>query len=95
MDIYRYVVASKRIEAVTQTPESEYSATVTPDGERISVIRVEGDGTQRLWAFSINGTASLFLVNRRRCRWPTCARALRRWRHGTSDALCSASLAVA
>jgi len=56
MDIYRYVIASKRTEAVTQTPESEYSATVTPDGERISVIRVEGDGTQRLWSFSINGT---------------------------------------
>ena len=55
MDIYRYVLASKLTEAVTRTPESEYSATVTPDGERISVIRVEGDGTQRLWSFTTAG----------------------------------------
>src|SRR5215208_6112847 len=29
MDIYRYVLRSKTTEAVTRTPESEYSATVT------------------------------------------------------------------
>lgn len=56
MDIYRYIVASDRTEAVTRTPESEYSATVTPDGQRISVIRVEGDGTQRLWSFTTGGS---------------------------------------
>jgi WD40 repeat protein len=55
MDIYRYVLASQRTEAVTRTPESEYSATVTPDGARISVIRVEADGTQRLWSFTTGG----------------------------------------
>ena len=37
------------------TPEAEYSPTVTPDGG-ISVIRVEKDGTQRLWRFDRNGS---------------------------------------
>jgi WD40 repeat protein len=55
-DIYRYDVARKRLSQVTNTPESEYSPTVTPDGRHISVIRVEGDGTQRLWQFNIDGS---------------------------------------
>jgi dipeptidyl aminopeptidase/acylaminoacyl peptidase len=50
-DIYRYDIASGTAERVTHTPESEYSPTVTPDGAHISVIRVEADGTQRLWQF--------------------------------------------
>lgn len=40
--------------ATIATPESEYSPTVTPDGG-ISVIRVESDGTQRLWRFDRDG----------------------------------------
>ena len=54
-DIYRYDLASKAISQVTNTPESEYSPTVTPDGRHISVIRVESDGTQRLWQFTLDG----------------------------------------
>ena len=54
-DIYRYDIAAGRIGRVTNTPESEYSPTVTPDGAHISVIRVEADGTQRLWRFTIDG----------------------------------------
>jgi len=56
-DIYRYDIESKRIAQVTNTPESEYSPTVTPAGA-ISVIRVELDGskTQRLWQFSLSGS---------------------------------------
>ncbi len=54
-DIYRYDVASAATTRVTSTPESEYSPTVTPDGGHISVIRVEADGTQRLWRFTIDG----------------------------------------
>ena len=57
MDIYRYDIATKQVTAVTKTPESEYSATVTPDGRHISVIRVEGDKTQRLWRFPLAGGA--------------------------------------
>jgi dipeptidyl aminopeptidase/acylaminoacyl peptidase len=54
-DIYRYDVGSGATTRVTNTPESEYSPTVTPDGAHISVIRVEADGTQRLWRFTLDG----------------------------------------
>ena len=54
-DIYRYDIAAKQVVQVTSTPESEYSPTVTPDGQHISVIQVEPDGTQRLWQFTIDG----------------------------------------
>jgi hypothetical protein len=63
-DIYRYELPAKHSEAlaagrvlqVTNTPESEYSPTITPAGA-LSVIRVELDGnnTQRLWQFTANG----------------------------------------
>ena len=56
-DIYRYDIASGATARVTRTPESEYSPTVTPDGAHISVIRVEADGTQRLWRFALDGRA--------------------------------------
>jgi len=54
-DIYRYDLASKQVKALTSTPESEYSPIVTPDGKTFSVIRVEADGTQRLWRFDLSG----------------------------------------
>lgn len=54
-DIYRYDIAGGRLSQVTSTPEAEYSPTVTPDGRHISVIRVEADGTQRLWRFTTEG----------------------------------------
>ena len=56
-DIYRYELASRTTAQVTATPESEYSPTVTPDGKHLSVIRVERDSTQRLWAFAPDGAA--------------------------------------
>jgi dipeptidyl aminopeptidase/acylaminoacyl peptidase len=54
-DIYRYDIAASNVSRVTDTPESEYSPTVTPDGAHISVIRVEADQTQRLWRFTREG----------------------------------------
>ena len=54
-DIYRYDIATRQVSRVTSTPESEYSPTVTPDGSHLSVIRVESDGTQRVWRFTIDG----------------------------------------
>ena len=64
MDIYRFDIASKAVSQVTNTPESEYSAVVTPDGKHISVIRVEADKTQRLWKFPLAGGApSLVLAD--------------------------------
>lgn len=50
-DIYRYLLSEQQIVPFTTTPESEYSPTVLPFGDGISVVRVEKDGTQRLWAF--------------------------------------------
>jgi len=56
MDIYRYDFASQSLTQVTKTPEGEYSPQVTPDGKTFSVIRVEADGTQRLWRFQLDGS---------------------------------------
>jgi hypothetical protein len=54
-DIYRYDIASGATTRLTDTPEGEYSPTVTPDGGHVSAIRVEADGTQRLWRFTLDG----------------------------------------
>ena len=54
-EIYRYNLAQKMSAKVTDTPESEYSPTPLPDGSGFSVIRVEADGTQRLWKFDNDG----------------------------------------
>lgn len=51
-DIYRYWIADRKLTQVTETPESEYSATLVPSGNGFSVIQVEADETQRLWQFS-------------------------------------------
>jgi len=52
-DIYKFENAQHS--AVTSTPESEYSAALSPDGNSISVVRVERDSTQRLWRMPLNG----------------------------------------
>lgn len=54
-DIYRYDIGSRTVGRVTDTTECEYSPTITPDGRHLSVIRVEADGTQRLWRFTTDG----------------------------------------
>ena len=56
-DIWRVAVPGGTPERLTATAESEYSATVTPDGQYFSVIRVEADSTQRLWKFPFAGGA--------------------------------------
>lgn len=55
-DIYRYDLATHAVARITSTPESEYSPTVMPGGNRFSVIRVERDSTQRLWSFALDGS---------------------------------------
>ena len=63
-DIYQYDLKNGQTTQVTNTPESEYSPTLMPDGKNISVVRVEKDGTQRLWKFPLSGGApSLILEN--------------------------------
>ena len=54
-DIYRYDIQTGATTRVTNTPESEYSPTLMPDRKNISVVRVESDGTQRLWKFPLDG----------------------------------------
>ena len=55
-DIYRYDLDKKTSIRVTDTRESEYSPTPLPKGAAFSVVRVEADSTQRLWAFDADGT---------------------------------------
>lgn len=54
-DVYRFDLDTRGIAHVTETADCEYSPTVTPDGQHLSVIRVEADGTQRLWKFRLDG----------------------------------------
>ncbi len=55
-DIWRIALTGSAPERLTRTDvESEYSATPMPDGRGFSVIRVEADSTQRLWAFGWDG----------------------------------------
>src|SRR2546423_8892325 len=61
-DIYRYDLRTSATAQVTNTPESEYSPTLMPDRKNISVVRVEADGTQRLWRFPLEGGAPSLII---------------------------------
>lgn len=61
-DIWRVSLADLSTTRLTGAPESEYSATPMPDGSGFSVIRVEQDSTQRLWAFDWQGKPSRIIV---------------------------------
>jgi dipeptidyl aminopeptidase/acylaminoacyl peptidase len=56
MDIYEFDRRTRRTRVLIATPEGEYSPTVMPDGQQLSVIRVEADATQRLWRFDRSGS---------------------------------------
>ena len=60
MDIFEHTLGGATRQLIS-TPEGEYSPTITPDGG-ISVIRVETDGTQRLWRFDRNGSNPHVLI---------------------------------
>jgi hypothetical protein len=61
-DIYFLELPTRQIRQFTRTPESEYSPTVMPDDAGVSAIRVEADGTQRVWKFNeAGGDAALVL----------------------------------
>lgn len=59
---YDFTTRSSELTRITNTAESEYSPTVTPDGTGISVIRVEADGTQRLWRFTRDGQSPTVIL---------------------------------
>lgn len=56
-DIHFLELQTRQIRQFTKTPESEYSPTVMPDEAGVSAIRVEADGTQRVWKFGGDGAA--------------------------------------
>lgn len=61
-DIYEVNFGRGLIDRFTNTPESEYSPALTPDGEAITVVRVERDSTQRLWRFPKDRSAPSLLL---------------------------------
>ena len=56
-DIYFVELPTRQVRQFTHTPESEYSPTVMLDDAGVSTIRVEADGTQRVWQFAGDGAA--------------------------------------
>jgi len=62
-EIYRYDIEHRTSTAVTNTRESEYSPTPLPNSVGFSVIRVEADSTQRLWAFDLDGTHARLVLD--------------------------------
>ena len=54
-DIFLYDIVNAASKKLTNTTESEYSPTLSPDGHFFSTVRVEKDGTQRLWKFPFSG----------------------------------------
>ena len=61
-DIYRYDMKAATTERLTDTAESEYSPTPLPSASGFSVVRVEADGTQRLWRFGPDGEKPRLLL---------------------------------
>jgi len=62
-EIWQFTVPSGKPKPLTNTRQSEYSATAAPDGRSFSVIRVElPDSTQRLWRFPVDGQGAPSLV---------------------------------
>ncbi|WP_371194023.1 hypothetical protein [Glaciecola sp. SC05] len=54
-DIFEYQLLNSAIINITQSSQSEYSATPLPAGRGMSVIRVNGDGKQQLWSLDMQG----------------------------------------
>lgn len=57
-DIYALDLLLNTLTRITATATPEYSPTRMPDGRRFSVVRVEADGSQRLWALPIDRTSA-------------------------------------
>ena len=50
-DLAFYDFSNQQVENLTNTPVSEYSPTLTPNGDALSAIVVEADGKQKLWQY--------------------------------------------
>jgi len=55
-DIFRYSLSAGTLQALAETPESEYSPQYAADGRAVFAVRVElRDSLQRLWRFPLDG----------------------------------------
>ncbi|MGW8367365.1 MAG: TolB family protein [Gammaproteobacteria bacterium] len=54
-DIFKYQFGQEVLQQLTDTDESEYSPTPFGTAGRFSVVRVEQDGSQRVWSFNAAG----------------------------------------
>lgn len=61
-DIYGVDLSGGEARRLTETPQSEYSPTPLPGGG-FSVVRVEEDGSQRLWVYNADGSADEMLLD--------------------------------
>ena len=61
-EIFRLDLTSNEVRRLTDTPEAEYSPTPLPGGG-FSTVRVEADGTQRLWRFDDDGSTPRLLLS--------------------------------
>ena len=61
-DIYFLELPTRQMRQFTRSPESEYSPTVMPDDAGVSAIRVESDGTQRVWKFAEGGAEATVVL---------------------------------
>jgi len=62
VDCYRYDLTTGQSVRLTDTEEREYSPTPVPGRETFSVVRVEFDGSQRLWEFDMQGQNPFLLL---------------------------------
>jgi len=52
-DVYSYNLGNQKTTAITQTPVSEYSPIITPDGKFFTAVVVEQDSTQRIYKYDL------------------------------------------
>lgn len=52
-EIMLYNLLNRQLINLTTSRESEYSPTLMPTGDAYSIIRVDKDGKQKLWAYSV------------------------------------------
>ncbi len=63
-DVYAYTIATGLTKQLTNTLESEYSPVMLANGKGFTVVRVEKDSTQRMWAFKADGSKpKVFIEN--------------------------------
>ena len=58
-DIYGFTIKKKQLNQLTNSPEGEYSPTITPDKKGFAVVRGED---QQIWRFPLAGTSEPVLL---------------------------------